>query len=88
MDDNKLLQEIRSIIKEEFAQLNAERSPEKENLTIQEASQLTRLAVATIYIKCSQKTIPHYKKGKFLYFKKSELENWIDQGKQFHYKGK
>lgn len=37
----------------------------------------TGLSKAHIYRLTSEKQIPHFKKAKKLYFKKSELENWM-----------
>lgn len=49
---------------------------------IQLAVQITGLAIPTIYSYVSERQIPHYKKGKRLYFKRSELEKWIEGGKR------
>lgn len=49
-------------------------------LTIQQASELVNLAPATLYAKTSTGTIPFLKRGKKLYFRKSELIRWIDSG--------
>jgi excisionase family DNA binding protein len=38
-------------------------------------------AKATIYGKVTRKEIPFYKKGKHLYFKKSEIDEWLLSGK-------
>lgn len=60
-------------------------APEKKNedelMTVEEASGFLNLAVTTIYEKTSKKLIPFFKRDKKLYFKKSELENWILEGK-------
>ena len=53
-------------------------------MNIQQAAEFTGLAVTSIYLKSSQGTIPCTKKGKRLYFSKSELTEWINQG---HKKG-
>jgi hypothetical protein len=31
--------------------------------------------------------LSYFKKGKFLYFKRSELKKWIEDGKQFYREG-
>lgn len=49
---------------------------------IQEASQFLGIAKPTIYTKTSNGTIPHFKKGKKLYFRESELIAWIEEGKR------
>ncbi len=41
------------------------------------ASKITGLAVNTLYEKTHHKTIPHYKKGKRIYFRPSELLSWF-----------
>ena len=44
---------------------------------IEEASTLVSLSINTVYGKVSRREIPHYKRGKKLYFLKDELEKWI-----------
>ena len=56
--------------------------PEQDLLNIQQASELVTLAVPTLYSKVSQKQIPFCKKGKRLYFSRSELLYWINTGKK------
>ncbi|MET3029149.1 helix-turn-helix domain-containing protein [Flavobacterium sp. UW10123] len=50
-------------------------------LTIQDASKLLKLSVATIYSKVCRNELPVSKKGKRLYFLKSELLDWIKSGR-------
>ena len=50
-------------------------------ITIKEAADLIHLAVPTIYNLVSKKKIPHYKRGKRLYFFKEELIDWIKENK-------
>lgn len=49
----------------------------KSVLDINEAATLTGLSVGHIYRLTSGRQIPHFKKNRKLYFKKSELENWM-----------
>jgi excisionase family DNA binding protein len=42
---------------------------------------MLNLARATVYEKTSLKLLPHYKKGKKIMFKRSELLEWIESGK-------
>ena len=51
-------------------------------LSLSEACAFLKLAKQTIYGFTSKNKIPFFKKGKKLYFKKSELESWITEGKQ------
>lgn len=49
-------------------------------LTLKEASSFLELSPATIYLKVSKREIPYSKKGKRLYFLKSDLIDWIRGG--------
>lgn len=53
-----------------------------EILTIKQVSELLHLSVQTIYGKTSARIIPHFKKGKRLYFKRDEILEWIVQDKR------
>lgn len=46
-------------------------------LTMDEAILFLGLSKSAIYKKTSSNNLPHYKQGKKLYFKKSELEDWM-----------
>lgn len=46
-------------------------------LLVEEAAIFTGFSVQHLYRLTSAKQIPHYKKGRKLYFKKSELEEWM-----------
>lgn len=49
-------------------------------LSIQEAAAYLNLAQQTLYGFTSTGKIPYTKKGKRLYFKRSELDNWLQSG--------
>jgi excisionase family DNA binding protein len=51
--------------------------PSKQILTIDDAVEFTGLARQTIYGKISQRQIPFYKVKRKVYFRKSELEEWM-----------
>lgn len=53
----------------------------KEILTIEDASDFLCLSKSSIYKRTSGWTIPFYKVGKTLYFKRTELMEWIDKHK-------
>lgn len=59
-------------------------SPPREELpvNISEASEVTGLAVKTIYGLSHQRIIPCHKRGKRLYFFRSELIAWIKSGRR------
>jgi excisionase family DNA binding protein len=86
MDSEMIFQysrdEFKSLLKETLREILAEDKIEtSDNATlvnIQEAAALLNLAVATIYEKTSEKLIPHYKHGKKIMFKKSELLAWVE----------
>nr|WP_320989365.1 helix-turn-helix domain-containing protein [Bacteroides intestinalis] len=46
-------------------------------LLVEEAAIFTGFSVQHLYRLTSTKQIPHYKKDRKLYFKKSELEEWM-----------
>lgn len=50
--------------------------------SLDEASKFLQLAKQTLYSFTSQRTIPFIKKGKKLYFRKSDLENWLNEGEK------
>ena len=54
---------------------------EEKFLGPQEAADFLGDALATLYGRTSKNEIPFYKRGKKLYFKKSELIEWIEAGK-------
>lgn len=54
---------------------------EDQLFSVSEAAQFLNLSVATLYSKVSRNEIPVFKKGKRLYFSKSELTAWIESGK-------
>jgi predicted DNA-binding transcriptional regulator AlpA len=45
-------------------------------LDVNQAAAFIGIAKATLYGKCSEKLIPHFKKGKKLYFDQNELIEW------------
>jgi len=54
---------------------------DEEFLNVNEVAELTNYAVATIYDLKHKGKIPFYKKGAKLQFKKSEILDWLEQGK-------
>jgi excisionase family DNA binding protein len=59
-------------------------TPQEENklLSINEAAKHLNLARQTLYGFTSNRAIPFIKKGKKLYFKKSDLNIWLEEGKK------
>ncbi|MDB5287366.1 MAG: hypothetical protein JWR05_2315 [Mucilaginibacter sp.] len=63
-------------------QFEPKEDDENELLNIQEAAAFLKVSVAAIYTKVSRKEIPVSKPGRRLYFNKTELKDWIRQGKR------
>lgn len=76
---NLRLKRIESILYE-----NSQASPVEmdKRMNIQETSRYINCAVATIYGLVHRRLIPHEKKGKRLYFHKSEINEWLKKGKR------
>ncbi len=53
-----------------------------EIMSLKQASEFLDLAPQTLYGHTSRRTIPHYKKGKKIYFKREELLEWLTQSKR------
>lgn len=71
----QITKQIKSSLKNKFS------SEEDEFLSIDEAAKLIKLTKPTVYGLVHQKNIPFHKKGKRLYFLKSEILDWIKGGK-------
>lgn len=52
-----------------------------EIFTLSEAAEYLDLTKSAIYKKTSDRNIPHFKQGKRLYFKRSELDDWMTQNR-------
>ena len=48
---------------------------------MKEAAQYLKISKQTLYGMTSKRTLTFYKHGHRIYFKKSELDDWINQGK-------
>lgn len=73
-----MLDELKRYIDEKFAALIAiQQQAQCDIIDIDEAAILTRQKVKTLYSKCSKCEIPHYKAGSKLYFRRSELTQWM-----------
>jgi excisionase family DNA binding protein len=53
----------------------------EELMSIDEVAVFLKLTKPTIYGFCSSRKIPYSKKGKRLYFNKTEINDWISQGR-------
>lgn len=55
---------------------------EESMIGINEACEMIGLAKSTVYALASAHKIPHYQPGKMLKFKRSELQDWMENGRQ------
>lgn len=60
---------------------NQPKDSEDEFLTVEEASAFLTLSLPTVYSKVSRKELPYMKQGKRLYFLKSDLIEYIKNGR-------
>lgn len=50
-------------------------------LDLRQAAQYLHISKSALYRLTSQRTIPHFKRGKRLYFKKEDLAEWMTQNR-------
>ena len=79
--------ELENIIQNSVRQALSEHIPSTNEtpndiLSVEQAGAFLNLAKQTLYGFTSKNEIPFFKRGKKLYFRKSELEQWLTQGKQ------
>lgn len=70
---------LEEIQKSNVSTTNLEES--KEIMTVKQAAEYLNLSIYSIYAKTSQKSIPHAKRGRHLYFFKDDLRNWLKSAK-------
>lgn len=76
-------EEIIFAIQELDEKINSLSLSTKEILNFEEATTYLSMSSSHLYKLTSSKEIPHYKpSGKLIYFKKSELNQWILQNRQ------
>jgi excisionase family DNA binding protein len=54
---------------------------ENKILTLKKLCEYVDMSPSAIYKRTSERSIPHYKLGKKVYFKKEEIEEWITTNK-------
>jgi excisionase family DNA binding protein len=65
-----------------FLNYMANHPTEPDIYDIRAASQYLGLALSTIYTMTSRREIPHFKRGRRLMFRRSELDQWVQEGKR------
>ena len=76
MELEKLVQEIRGIVREEL------KGQGKMFMNIEEAAEFTGFSVATLYTYINKKTVPYIKKGGKVMFKRESLIDWMEEGEK------
>jgi len=89
-DLNRLIREIFEPIIDECVtrafnkninELKFEKPVSEDVFDMNEAMSYLKLSKGTMYRMTMDREIPHYKVGKRLYFRKNELDDWINKGK-------
>jgi predicted DNA-binding transcriptional regulator AlpA len=79
----ELQQLFRGELEKFFAEQSLKPTTEADEIGgVELAMKITGKAKPTIYSLCSERKIPHSKRGKQLYFSKRELLEWIHSGKR------
>lgn len=77
----KLIAEVfQEQLKEALSNENSSRSEDR--LLIEQASEFLGISKSTIYKATCKRLLPHFKKGRRLYFSRKELQQWIAEGKR------
>jgi excisionase family DNA binding protein len=78
---NLIREVVRDTIREELGKLTAPVETEifPEVMTLKETMHFLGMSRTNLYRHTSQGLIPHYKLGKFLRFRKSELLDWLSK---------
>ena len=76
MVDERVKQEL----EKRMASIKARNEPERPIL-IEDAAEILGYSRSHMYTLCREKKIPHVKKGRWLYFYISELNQWLDEGR-------
>ena len=80
---DELEQLIQTSVKKALSEQASEGSKSQNLLfTVDQASEFLNLAKQTLYTFTSKRQIPFIKRGKKLYFKKADLESWLNEGKK------
>ena len=83
LNDADLLDLIKKGVREALNEIQPERSaPADELLDLSAAAQFLMIAEQTLYTHTSQRKIGFLKKGKKLYFRRNDLEKWLESGRR------
>jgi len=83
------IQEVRNMLREEvhqalreFGQNHIKDNSDDELLNIQQVAKKLNIAVPSIYGLVHRRKIPYIKRGKKLIFEKTQVEEWLKNGRQ------
>ncbi len=79
---NLIQSSVRKVLKETTSQTVEPNNQTEQLLTIQEAAEFLNLTVPTMYSKVSKREIPCMKRSKRLYFSRTELLNYLKDGRK------
>ena len=57
-------------------------TPKPDILNIEQVAELLDLSISSVYTKVNKRLIPHFKRGKRLYFRLIEISDWIQNGRR------
>ena len=77
---DELQELIQESVKSAITEQNSQSQEQDKIMSLQETAMFLNLAQQTVYGYTSKHLIPFIKKGKKLYFQKSELEKWLLSG--------
>ena len=73
---------IQNSLRKVFGEQGNQKQEQDEIFSVKQAAAFLNLAQQTIYGFTSKREIPFIKRGKKLYFRKSELKSWLMEGKK------
>lgn len=83
IDTSQLSEVIQNAVRSALIEIPTQKNTDADEfLDIHQASEFLKLSISTIYLLVSKGEIPNNKKGKRLYFLKSELSTWIKSGRK------
>jgi excisionase family DNA binding protein len=82
IEKNDLEQLIQDVVKNALNQSALKKEYPNLFLDISEAAAYLKIAKQTLYGLTSSRMIPYFKKGKRLYFRRTELDHWLMDGKK------
>jgi len=73
---------VRMVLKDSVFKSTPDSKNETEILSTKQAAEYLNIPQATLYFYTCKRMIPFSKKGKRVYFNKSDLSEWVESGKK------